>query len=261
MKFKLLVNALTNYRNVGVFIILISLSFYFGDSGQINFNAFLVSLVVYTGLSLQSFTSKKFQDKFIHKSKKKHIKNLNRKCINLADETKRYTNTAYYKKLYSIMEDRTEIMKAYYSDDPNYLKERITEQTLNLVITYIKLLKSFCKRSREISLTDVSPVMDRISQNTRKLNFVKDQRVYQDLKNTIEMDEKIITRHKEEKQDLERMDTKLDYIKSTVNMFKHQIGHSMESQEMLEKIETAVNEATALGNVLEEREKMRAKLY
>lgn len=263
MKFKLFVSALTNYRNIGILVILMGLSFSLGDDllGEMSYVAFLASFTAYAGFSLQSLKSKKFQDNFIHKSKEKHIKGLNEMCIKLADETKKHTNAAYYKKLCSIMEDRSEIMKAYYKDEPNYLKERITEQTLNLVVTYIKLLKNFCKRSRELNLTDVTPVMDRIGQNTRKLNFINDQKVYEDLKKTIEMDEKILFRLKEEKQDLERTDTKLDYIKSTVSMFKHQVGHSMESQEMLEKIENVVNEAAALENVLDERQKRRTNAY
>lgn len=240
MKFRLLISSLTNYRNIGVLIILIVISYSLAASDLINANLanvnFFASFGAYIGLSLQSFTSKKFQDKLIRKSKEERLKKLNETCIRLADETKKHTNSAYYKKLCAIMEDKMEIMNAYYKDDPNFLKEKITEHTLNLVITYIKLLKDFCIRSRELNLTDVSPVMERIGQNRRKLNFISDHKVYEDLKKTIEMDEKIISRLKDEKQDLERMDTKLDYIKSTVSMFKHQIGLSLESEEMLEKL-------------------------
>lgn len=262
MKFKLLISSLTSYRNIGILVILMGLSFYLNknyvDMGYITF---LASFASYAGFSLQSFTSKKFQDNFIHKTKEQHIRELNEMCIKSADEAKRHTNAAYYKKLCSIMEDKSEIIRAYSKDAPNYLKEKITEQTLNLVITYIKLLRSFCKRSRELNLTDVSPITDRIGQNTRKLNFINDQKVYEDLKKTIEMDEKILLRIKEEKHDLERIDTKLDYIKSTVSMFKHQVGLSMESQEMLEKIESVVNEATALESVLDERQKRRTNAH
>ncbi len=262
MKFKLLISSLTSYRNIGILVILMGLSFYLSQNNvDVGYITFLASFAAYVGFSLQSFTSKKFQDNFIHKAKEQHIKSLNEMCIKLADEAKRHTNAAYYKKLCSIMEDKSEIIRAYSKDAPNYLKERITEQTLNLVITYIKLLKNFCKRSRELNLTDVSPIMDRIGQNTRKLNFINDQKVYEDLKKTIEMDEKILSRIKEEKHDLERIDTKLDYIKSTVSMFKHQVGLSMESQEMLEKIESVVNEATALENVLDERQKRRTNAH
>lgn len=261
MKFKLLISSLINYRNIGILIILTGVAFFVKDidpfSGDMAFAGFLAAFAAYLGFSMQSFTSKNFQEKFLQRAKKKNLKHLNEQSTKLADDAKKHTNAAYYKKLCSIIEDKNEIMNSYSKDDSNYLKEKMAEHTLNLVITYIKLLKNFCIRSREISLTDVSPVMERISQNSRKLNFIKDAKVYEDLKKTIEMDEKIIKRLKEEKQELERMDTKLDYIKSTVSMFKHQIGLSMESEEVLEKIENVVNEAVALENVLDERHKSR----
>jgi len=260
MKFKLFLSALTNYRNVGIFAILAGLSMYGSQYlGEMSYVAYIGAFAAYIGCSLQSLTSKKFQDKLIHKSKQEHIRNLNEMCAKLANDTKKHTNSAYYKKLCSIMEDKTEIINEYSKGDTGFLKERITEHTLNLVITYLKMLKNFCIRSRELNLTDVGPIMDRIGKNTRKLNFINDPKVYEDLKKTIEMDEKIIARLKEEKHDLERIDTKLDYIKSTVSMFKHQIGHSLESEEMLEKIENVVNEATALESVLDERQKRRSK--
>jgi hypothetical protein len=46
-------------------------------------------------------------------------------------------------------------------------------------------------------------------------------------------------------------------MESTVNMFKHQIIASVESEEMLDKLETAINEAAALDNVLEERRRSK----
>lgn len=261
MKFKLLISSLTNYRNIGILAILTILAIIMENTLQLPWNmafvGFLVAFAAYVGFSMQSFTSKEFQDKFLQSAKKKNLKHLDEQSTKLADDAMKHTNAAYYKKLCSIMDDKNEIMNSYSKDDSNYLKEKMAEHTLNLVITYIKLLKNFCIRSREISLTDVSPVMERINQNSRKLNFIKDAKVYEDLKKTIEMDEKIIKRLKEEKQELERMDTKLDYIKSTVSMFKHQIGLSMESEEVLEKIENVVNEAVALENVLNERHKSR----
>ena len=81
-----------------------------------------------------------------------------------------------------------------------------------------------------------------------------------DIRKIIEMDEKLINRLKDEKKDLERISAKLDYMESTVNMFKHQALSSVESEEMLEKLETAVNEAEALDNVLEDRRKNKLKL-
>jgi DNA-binding XRE family transcriptional regulator len=48
-------------------------------------------------------------------------------------------------------------------------------------------------------------------------------------------------------------------MESTVNMFKHQIMSSIENENMLEELETAVNEAEALDTVLEDRRKSRIR--
>jgi len=73
------------------------------------------------------------------------------------------------------------------------------------------------------------------------------------------MDEKIINRFKEEKNDLERLDVKLDYIKSTIDMLKHQINSTLDSQDTLESIESILNEAVAFESVLYERSKNRLR--
>ncbi|TYQ14816.1 UNVERIFIED_CONTAM: hypothetical protein Cloal_1195 [Acetivibrio alkalicellulosi] len=257
MKFKLLMGSLTRPRNIGILVVLMGLLAGLVTQGTLNigFLAFIASISIYLGFVIQSFTSKKFQDMFIHRMKEKRIRELNKICTRLADDAKRHTNASYFKKLRSIMEDKNEIVKSYQKDSPDFLKEKITEQTLNLVVSYIKLLKSFCIRTKDLNSVDVNPVLERITKNTRKLNFTNDPKLYENVNKIIEMDQKIISRLKEEKLELERIDTRLDYIKSTVNMFKHQINLSLESEEMLEKIESAVNEALALENVLDERNK------
>ena len=82
----------------------------------------------------------------------------------------------------------------------------------------------------------------------------------EDIRKVIEMDTRLIERMKEEKKDLERISTRLDYMESTVNMFKHQIMSSLENEEMLEQLETAVNEAEALDAVLDERRRNRLRI-
>lgn len=89
---------------------------------------------------------------------------------------------------------------------------------------------------------------------------MKDDRMLDDINNVIEMDEKAIQRVKDERNELERIHARLDYIESMLNMFKHQIISSIESEEMVEKLETAVNEATALDSVLQERRRNQISL-
>ena len=96
-------------------------------------------------------------------------------------------------------------------------------------------------------------------QNNRKLNFINDSKVYDDIKRIIEMDMRIIERHKEEKSDLERVDARLECIKSTVSMLRHQINSGLDLGENLENVENILNEAVALENVLNERNKKRLR--
>lgn len=222
--------------------------------------AAISAVILYFGLVLKSFTDREFQENFLHKEKEKEIKKMNKMCLQLTADTKKYTNSAYYKKLSSLVKDKDDILKSYNKDKSNHIKEKIAEYTLNLTISYLNLLKDFCIRSKAVDRTNINSLMERLSQNTRKLNFADNPKVYEDIKRIVEMDEKIINRLKEEKNDLERIDVKLDYIKSTVSMMKHQINSSFDSQETMESIENILNEAVAFESVLYERNKSKFRI-
>lgn len=221
--------------------------------------AYPASLAAYVALVMQTLLSKQFHEEFKKKEKVRNIQDLNYQCSRLSNEARRNTNSTYLQKLKKVMEDKNEIVESYMKGERTFIKERIAEQTLNLVVSYLKLLNNFCIRSRELSGVDVGAVAGRINVNNRKLSFTKDVHTADDIRRIIEMDEKLINRLKDEKKDLERVSAKLDYMESTVNMFKHQVLSSVESEDMLEKLETAVNEAEALDTVLEERRKTKIK--
>lgn len=270
MKSRLVLSALFKFRNIGILLLLLGASVFLTDSSALTLigspmpalpdvAAFPASLAVYAALVMQTLLSKQFHDDFTQKEKVRHIHDLNYQCSKLANEARRYTNTTYLQKLKKVMEDKNDIVDSYLRGERSYLKEKIAEQTLNLVVSYLKLLNNFCIRSRELSSVDVSTVAGRINANNRKLGFAKDVHMADDIRRIIEMDEKLINRLKDEKKDLERISAKLDYMESTVNMFKHQIMSSVESEGMLEKLETAVNEAEALDSVLEDRRNRKVK--
>lgn len=259
MKFRLFISSLFRLRNLGVLLIALGAAFIIAglmpsSEGLI---AYPAALAVYLVSVIQSLGSKKFHEGFNHKEKIRHIQNLNYSCLKLSAEAKKHTNAAYSQKLRKVIDDKNDIVDSFFRGEKSFLKEKIVEQTLNLVISYIRLLTNFCIRSRELSSVDVSGVIERINGNRRKINFVRDENAAEDLRKVIEMDEKIVNRLKDEKAELERISAKLDYMESTVNMFKHQIISSIESEDMLETLESAVNEAEALDNVLEERRKNR----
>ncbi len=275
MKLRMFLSALFKLRNIGVLLAGAGIS-YLGDAAigsllaawntaafskltTLNLIEILATTVIYLVFVLQTLLSKQFHKEFNHKEKIRAIQDLNYACLRLANEAKKHTNIAYLQKLRKVMEDKNDIVNSFFRGKHNYIKEKIVEQTLNLVVAYIKLLTNFCIRSKELGEMDVSDIINRINTNSRKLNFITDSYMAEDVKNLVEMDEKIITRLKEEKIDIERISAKLDYMESTVGVFKQQILTNIESQETLEKIETVVNEATALDNVLEERRRNKIR--
>jgi len=217
------------------------------------------SFAIYIVSVIQTLMSKQFHEEFRRKEKGRNIRELNRQANRLAGEARRNTNSTYMRKLRKVMEDKNDIFNSYTTGEHSYLKEKITEQALKLVISYLRLLNNFCIRNRELCGVNVSAVTARINDNNRRLSFAKDARMAEDIRKIIEMDEKLINRLKEEKKELERIGAKLDYMESTVNMFKHQILSSVENEDMLEQLETALNEAEALDTVLEERRRNKLR--
>jgi hypothetical protein len=266
MKARMILKALFKFRNIGILILLLGVSagitgnmFGYGVPELVDVAVFPASFAAYAVLVMQTLLSKKFHEDFNRSEKLRQIQDLNYACLKLSNVVKKNTNSTYLQKMKKVMEDKNDIVDSYFRGERGFLKEKITEQTLNLVYSYLKLLNNFCIRSRELSGIDVSAVAARINTNTRKMGFTKDINMVDDLQKIIDMDEKLINRLKDEKKELERISAKLDYMESTVNMFKHQAISSVESEEMLEKLETAVNEAEALDNVLEDRRKNKLR--
>lgn len=261
MKLKMFVDAHFRLRNI-LALVTALVAAYIADTMMpgVKVYAYTAAVALYFVFVISTLTSKKYHEDFAHRQKIRHIQDLNYACLRLSSEAKKYVNDVYMKKLRKVIEDKNEIVNSFFRGERGYLKEKIVEQTLNLVVSYTKLLMNFCVRSREVNGMDISSIANRINLNVRKLSFAKDPGTADDIRKVIEMDEKIINRLKEEKKDLERISTKLDYMESTVNMFKHQIMSNIETEEMLGQLETAVNEATALDNVLEERRKNRISM-
>lgn len=264
MKLRMLMSALFKLRNIlilaAAFMIAGLLSDPSGFSSMFGYSFMLpesltmtASFAIYIIFVIQTLMSKQFHEDFKRKEKGRSIRELNRQANRLAGEARRHTNSTYLRKLRKVMEDKNDIFNSYTTGEHSYLKEKITEQSLKLVISYLRLLNNFCIRNRELSGVNVGAVTARINDNNRRLSFAKDARMAEDIRKVIEMDEKLINRLKEEKKELERIGTKLDYMESTVNLFKHQILSSVENEDMLEQLETAINEAEALDTVLEER--------
>ena len=267
-------SAIFRFRNLATLIFWCSLVFLISgapDLQNVNISGFGVNTLatgaygigalLYVALVIQSMFSNNYKEEVQKKEKKKEINRLNRECIRLWSQTKNYASPIQRQKLRKIMQDKDDIFNSLRrGDGHSYLKEKIVEKSLNLVISYTKLMTNYSIRSKELSDINISDLMNRINANRRKLSFMKDSRMFDDVKSIIEMDEQVINRIKEEKNELERIHARLDYIESMLSMFKHQIVSSIESEEMVEKLETAVNEATALDSVLQERRRNQIRM-
>jgi len=256
MKQQLFKSALFRFRNITI-LLLSLLAACIAMESNIFPLAIAAAVAVYAASVIQSLLSKNFQEKINRKQKIYNIKELNYQCRCLANKVKRDSNVEFYKhgyyKLKKVMDDKNEIYESFFRGEYSYLKEKIVEQALKLVISYIKLLHNFCIRSNDINSTDINEIINRLNMNKCKLSFTKDPDTMEDIKNLIDIDEKTIARFKEEKNDLERIMAKLDYIESTINTFKHRIISNIETEDMLENLETVVNEASALDAALEKR--------
>ncbi|EGD47705.1 hypothetical protein Cpap_2108 [Ruminiclostridium papyrosolvens DSM 2782] len=275
MNSNLFVSALLRFRNFSTLIIWMALINLMSNNSQFqdmitaqtaNYSlvmtgAYGAGFAVYLAMVIQSMFSNNYKEEVKRKEKKKEINDLNRQCNRLSAQARNLSNPIQKQKLRKIMQDKNDIFNSQKrGDEYSYLKEKIVEQSLKLVISYTKLMTNYSIRSKEISEINISDLMNKINANRRKVCFMKDDRMLDDINNIIEMDEKAIERVKEERNELERIHARLDYIESMLNMFKHQIISSIESEEMVEKLETAVNEATALDSVLQERRRNQIRL-
>jgi len=260
MKFGIILSALFKLRNLAVLIISLGSAYLIsGALPGVKAIVFPLSLSVYLAVVFQSLASKEFHEEVTKKQKIRELRNLNFSCWKLTHEAKRYTNQEYSQKMRKVIEDKNQVVGTFFRGEQDFLMEKVAEQTLKLVIYYLRLLINFSIRNKGVNNVDASVIANKMNLNIRKLNFTKDPFAVNEIKKVIEIDEKLINRLKEEKNDVERIKAKLDYMASTVNMFKHQALSSIESEEMLEKLETVVNESYALDNFLEGREKSKIR--
>ena len=250
--------ALAFADNLGLF------GFLYASTGQNVVQAliYIISFAGYIGAVIKTLSNEDFREEYEFRQKVKKIQDLNLISRRLGTQARKLSDSQMMAQLRKVIEDKEEIVRSFFRTygakgtlQRNYLKETIVEQTLNMVVSYLKLFINYSIRKKQVSKNKEDEIAARIDINTRKLGFCQDFRTVEELEKVIELDTKILESIKEEKRELEIVAAKLDYMQSMVNMFKHQVVSSLESEDMLEKLETVVNEATALDNVLEERKR------
>lgn len=220
----------------------------------------LVGFAGYLYFVLQTLRSEKFLSEFKQEEKLEGLQKMSWECNNLYRELYRTFDKNMKSKAAAIMKQKNELMEYFdkYCDNP--VKQTIIEQALKLVTAYLHLVHNYTVRSRELSATSLNELVGRINYNNRKLGTLKSYDAVLQLTKTIEMDEKLLKNMKEEKEELESVSVRLDYIESTIGGFKHRIISADSLDPASEEIEGVINEAVALENVLNERSKNRMKL-
>lgn len=172
----------------------------------------------------------------------------------------RKVDRAVRKSLDEVIKDKTELMSFFSKDTSDDLRQKIVEQSLNLVISYLRLRQNYSQKQRELAAINTDRVMERLARNKRNLEFVKDSQANSELVRTIDLDEKLLERVGEEKRELERIGARLNYIESAINTFKHRIMSSSESDPAISDIDSVINEASALDSALKSRERENLRL-
>jgi hypothetical protein len=204
--------------------------------------------------------SNKFKDEVALYGKLDNISKLSWECNSLYRRISRNLGKTLRAKAVGVIKQKEELMEYFnkYSEDP--IKQRIIEQALKLVMAYFNLASNYSDRMRELSQQNLNDLTMRINTNNRKLGSLKNYEAVLELTKTVEMDEKLLKNLKEEREELEMVNVRLDQIESTIVGFKHRILSSDLSDPETEEIENVINEASALDNALNEHSKARQRL-
>jgi hypothetical protein len=188
------------------------------------------------------------------------INKLSWECNSLYRHISRSLGKTLRTKAIGVIKQKEELMEYFnkYSEDP--IKQRIIEQALKLVMAYFNLASNYSDRMRELSQQNFNDLISRININNRKLGSLKNYDAVLELTKTVEMDEKLLKNLKEEREELEMVNVRLDQIESTIVGFKHRILSSDLSDPETEEIENVINEASALDNALNEHGRLRRRL-
>ncbi len=199
---------------------------------------------------LQTLKDGAFIKEYSEDEKIDNIRDLNIKCNNLLQQSRKEIDREFNGNIRNIMKDKDEIMALFSGDEEDYVKQKVVEQAVNLVIAYISLLVDYCRRRRRVAAFDTNEIVFRINSNERKLQYLKDSQASGDIRQAVEMDKKILENIDQEKRELERAGARLTFIESTLKSFKQQTIASDNTDEITHEIENIINESTALDNVL-----------
>ena len=226
------------------------LSIAFGAAGAIAYFAAVV----------RTINNSKFKEEIALSEKLDDINKLSRECNNSYRRISRSLGKNQRVKAIGVLKQKNELLDFFskYCEDP--IKQRIIEQALKLVLAYFNLASNYSDRMREHSQQNLNELISRINVNNRKLGSLKNYEAVLELTKTVEMDEKLLNNLKDESEELEIVNVRLEQIESTIVGFKHRILSSELSDPETEEIENVINQASALDSALNEHKRNRQRL-
>jgi hypothetical protein len=256
LKLKKILKAALKFRNISSLIIVTAIS------ALLEFNSLvlLAGFALYILLIIQTYGSEKFRLENIHIDKIDEINKMSEDCDSIYRKVCRRIDKRYRDRAVKVLKQKDELMKYFAQNNEDHIKQKIIEQAIKLVTAYLNLIYHYSIRSAEVSSENIEKLTRRIDDNNRKLGTLKNYEAVLEMTKTIEMDEKLLARKKEEKEELELVSVKLDHIESTIGAFKYQMLSSRLSYEESEQIEDIINEATALDSVLTERARNKVRI-
>ncbi|MDR1439932.1 MAG: hypothetical protein LBJ10_07975 [Clostridiales bacterium] len=188
------------------------------------------------------------------------IKRVIQNCQIKARYLKRSLDETGQKRLGKVIQDVGEMARSFMAGDKSPLKIQIMQKTLKLTEMYVKLIDDFSKRLRTSVSSEISNIANRINTNTSNLNNARDAGVAAEIRRVIESDERMIESLKGERKELEKLDARLQFMESTIGMLKYNLIYNLDSEDMLKKLETEIDEATAINFALSDlHEERRGK--
>ena len=222
------------------------------------------ALLVYAAFVVQSLASPSFRAECEKKNLIKKIRKMSSDCYHQARSMKRRLSVSEQKRLEQVVADTEEVVNSFFASDKSYVKVKVVEKALSLTALYTKMFSMYLSRMKASDGGQISFLAKRINANTSNLNTIRDMGTREEVKKVIANDEKIIESLKNERTELDKLNARLQYMESTISMLKYNIISNLESENILETLESEVDEADALNTVLssrfeEKRERGRVK--
>ena len=275
MSLNVFLRSLVQIRNLGllaVVLILFALSEWMP--------LFFVGLAIYFAIVLKKANNSEFQQACYRKIRIKKLRKLNFECMSLYNNIKKKIGRDWASKILDkvstilgrnnsadlesrvsrIIDIKSEILNAFFSQEYTNLKEKIVFRSIELAVVYLNLMNSYASKLTDVSYSNLNSINKRIQDNKRKINMSYNSHYADEFKQAIEADEKLLQRLLEEKNTVEKMGAKLNVIESTMQLLKQQIYTEIQTDQVAEDIENTINETIALENALNEHFRKKKRI-